>query len=570
MILGPFSVLSNFYRVQGTTSPGHRLSFAVFSLIFGLGFVVIMWLIFRYLWERRGGRLFPLWLVLGAYVLIGILRGSNLAVASAIGMIPPQENLGYRYVQSIVVCVVWLSITAIVMDSIDRQRRRIETLEVRGIQLSMLRTAAHSRLTQTRAQVHLLITTNVVPVIEQLKAGIDRALRGGALPLAITQVAQQLRIALPQQLSAPADPVQPVLEFTPDRRQLLRSQLQLRELLRMTVTGVPFVPLANAPFMLFVFFWAGIDQASSATGFLVVLVMTAVNFVIISAIERWYPRVRGFVLQTAIWFGLLVVAGVVTSLPLLGAAAWWQTSISPAQAMVAVLLVQLWGGALIAFAKAARDRFKREEHSLRAANAAMEMEAQRFNSAAWSITRRADLVLQSVEERLQQSADQLEAAVNLPTRGGRGKALNEVWNILSSTELELVTITDANAEGKPLRGTLAVIAEKWRGIVDVTVYPIDDRMEVALAPLVSEISEIVREGISSAAKQGAATDVSVRIDVKEDSVRIIMVDNGTGSTGPIHATSTLGVTASRASDVNMTRAARGLTQLQVILPLEVA
>lgn len=570
VILGPLSVLSNFYRLADDTLAINRFGFVAFSLVIGLGFVVLLSLLFRTIFARRGGRPFLLWLVLGAYVLIGIVRGCVPYAAGAIGLIPAQPFVAQRMAQSIVICVVWFSLTAIVMDSIDRQHIENDNLEVREIQLSMHSDHAEKQLVFVRAATGLRITTAVVPTLELLKSGIDRALSGGSTQLAVRQVAEQLRIGIEP---PPPAPNPELTEYDFDEEALLdsldKSRLGIPELLRLTVTGVPFLPLANACFIFLLFAWPVADpnRLGPLLGIPVVAVVALLNFLITAGAASVYPRVRNLILQTVIWIASLVVIGVLTAAPF-ALLTELVDSFTPVQALFGILYMQLWGGALIAMAKAASDRLQRDKHSLQAANVALELEVAAMKTATGSVLERADnLIAVTIPERLAACAIALETVADSPSRARRAQALNETWNILSSTELELSTTLDTSLEARPLRQTLDAIAEQWRGTVEVTIHPIDQSLEAKLAPRASEISQVVREGINNAAKNGAATDVSVRVELKDESVRILMVDNGTAPIKPLHTAGGLGALVSQAADFNLTKAARGTTQLQVILPL---
>lgn len=561
LILGPMSLIANFFRINDANT-SQRLAYAAFSLL-GLGVVFITCVIFQYTYKRRDGRPFPLWTVLVAYLVAGSARGAVLLGASALGLIPTQDLPAYRIPQALLISVVCLGVAAVIMDSIDRQRNTLMLLMAKSDQLRELQQSAVDRLSRIRESIQLQVNAEVLPVIAGIRQRIEAALAQGSTSASLRSLATQLRSDSNQRVQPmgrdlATQPAQTKSFAVPSQPAPLRFGVILQ-----TAVRTPVSPRANAAFTLFTTVWILTGMLGPLKGLAAELLVVLTNFVVTWLIARVYPKPSGAAKQVIVWIALMSLAGLATAVPFVTTTRL--ESDVPIYLLVAgVWANQMWGASLIAFGNAAVSSIRRDTAALTIVNARYESETQRLNQIATGMRRRAGVELHG---RAQGQLVSCALRLNLAADAGpaeRSQALQEVLGVVVAAEHELAHITDVPDAGIELPTLLNQIAHSWRGIIAVDL---PESIPTDFTPaLNAAVGEIVQEGINNAAKHGTATNAAIELRTTDQWVDVIVTDNGTGHPGDGISHSGAGISAmATLGEVDLTTSAQQ-TALRVRLP----
>ena len=528
--LAPLAVISNVYRIDtsGSVSPAQRLGFAAFTFATATAAVLVAWWLFRL---RRAGTVSPLWLVLGCYAAIGLLRSSLPTLGASIGLLPDQDVNAVSLIQGVVVCVVWFSLVAYVVDGFDQERRMIASLQIRTSELAHLRKSAAEQLHRSRRLVQSAISRQVMPTLDALLSTANRSALEGPKPEQLRALANDLRTTLQQSISLLGRRLTEQLhqQRVPDsgHADVADSPWEptgVRGLVSVASTN-PFSPIANGALIFTMFLGITIIQVGFLAGMLITVLIALVNFSACLLARGVHRTVRAQH-RALSWFGLTLLIGMATGLPLAPTLAGSLHAPLPA-VLFPVIIVQLWIGTLIACANSAREQLDRTRRALEVTKDSYVQETLGLEAATAAITRRTGVVLHGeIQGRLVANALRLDLAADSTNTQLQESALAAFTSDLQRVALDIEHVTDVQVQPGGLETNLTSLVTQWNGIVHIEFSDLEPALDSLSAEYCAVVTEIVREGINNAAKHGRATAVSVTIAVESDALRVVVVDNG--------------------------------------------
>lgn len=531
VVLVPLAVLSNTYRIDSSTpvTTTQRIGFAAFTL----GSSLLVLLAARWLFGlRRPTTVSPLWLVLGTYTTIGLLRSIIPTVGSAVGILPSQALNAVLVLQGVVVCVTWCTLIAYVMAGFDQERDLIVRLQRQASELSRLRSSAAKHLTSTSSAIQSAITAQVVPALDGLLRSTEVAQSRACPPQQLRALAEELRTSsqesvriLAQQLTEP-----PRTDSATNQRAAKlenSNDSNANTHLRISVTSAnPFAPGANAGLIFVMFLGTCINLLGLKQGALIAILIAAVNFTAVSAARQLYQLV-GHPYRTAAWFGLLLTSGFITGLAALVALAP-AVDIPALVTPLPITLVQVWIGTIVACARSTSEQLDRTRRALETTRDSYELETLGLDAATDAIMRRTGLVLHGeIQGRLVANALRLDLAAESADESLRGETVQKLQSDLLEIANDVTHVTDAPASRADLAASLTRLVQRWDGIVTINIESVDPQLLHLAAPDAAIVTEIVREGINNAAKHARATSVRVQVSRSCDVVHVVVTDNGT-------------------------------------------
>jgi len=529
--LAPLAVISNVYRIDtsASVSAAQRLGFAAFTFATATAAVLLVWWLFRL---RRPDTISPLWLVLGCYAAIGLLRSALPSLGAASGVLPNQDISVVSLVQGVVVCVVWFSLVAYVVDGFDQERRMITSLQASTQELARLRNSAAELLLRNRRLIQSAITRQVLPTLDALLNSAKRAAQDGPTSEQLHSLANDLRSSLQESISTLGRRLSQQLhdqqrareDAIPGSAELISGPQRIRGLISVASTN-PFSPLLNSALIFVMFLMVSIIQTGLLAGVLIATLIAAINYAACFVARRVHRRSRAH-LRVPTWLALTLLIGVLTGLPLV------PTLAAPLDAplfavLLPVIAVQVWIGTLIACAKSAQEQLDRTRRALEVAKDSYVQETLGLEAATAAITRRTGVVLHGeIQGRLVANALRLDLAAASTDPQLQRAALADFTVDLTRVAVDIEHVTDVEAQTSGLQADLNHLAKQWNGIVHVEFSELDPGLDRLSAEYCTVVTEIAREGINNAAKHGRATAVSVTIAVESGAMRIVVVDDG--------------------------------------------
>lgn len=563
VVLAPLATLSNLFRLGTLHLPvGDRALFILFGACVAAALIGCLWTAFKL---RPRNAILPLWLVLGTYAGIGIVRALIPTFGAQVGLLPPQTISPIDVIQAVIACIILFGLVALVMDSLDRQQQAISDLERRSEELDQLRRGAAARLRGTKADLEQRIDSEIAPMLDQFVSSLTTVAEAGAPPEQLRSSAELMRKGprdavrslghdLSRTHAEPAETIQPSTS----------KKLRLSSVIRTMTSGDPFAPTVSAVLVFIAFLGASINATNAGQGLVIAVAMAVVNFLVLTVVRRSYPRVKHSRSRTLAWILAVLVTGILSGTPYLFLSA---TTDLPSLAGVIVVMVVLWFSALIALAKSAAAQLQQTTRALHTTNESYQAQAAGLDEATTALKRRVGTVLHGeLQGRIVANALRLDLAARSDQPQARIDAVDQVINELTDIQSQLAHLTTIEITSETLRANLQTICDRWHGVVDIHVAPITDELEELLADECASITEIVREGINNAAKHGAATEAWVNLSAPDhERIEIVIRDNGTG---PVAVDQRPEIRT--AWDIQATTALtrqRGLTELHVTLPL---
>ena len=498
-------------------------------------------------------------LVLAVYIACGVVR----AVVSSVSAAAVDANgpeLVARSFAGVVLVVAWLSIIAILLDYIDRDRETTRGLRERQAQLAQQRDYERHALAQGRASIAALVDSVAGPAIEssedlvarigssQFADATEQSAQLSALATKIRDQAEGQVRELSHLLHAPeaqyseSDLVAPKVQSKAesDSRWIGRTLRQASAIDPIQPTAVTLTVLVEAiPLFTYLFGFRGLFQCA--------VIGTAVTFGFLTVARRVLTPQLLHWPQAARLALLLVVALLAGGLGTASIYFWYPPerdeviAIFIRSSWVFVIAIAVW--AAIASSAAQSQRAQR---NIAATNAELQWEVELLNDELARFQRSAGEVIHGrVQGRIVAAALTLSLEAKRLREASRvdsgltRTALTDAIAILGEARDDVRAIQNEDGTGREvsIAELLAAVAAAWKGVVavDIIISESATARINASDQLRARAAEAVREAVSNAARHGAARSVSVELSLAGPSLIIVANDDGIGAKVDVEA-----------------------------------
>ena len=552
--------------------------------------------------RERATRRLPLAVVLGVYVVCGIVRAVISSISAAAVDARGPELLA-RSLGGIVLVVAWLSIIAIVADYIDRDRATTKMLRNRRSQLTAQRDHYQGALTQGRRNISAFVDSVAGPAIEQSEEllGAVGADGVGVTAGQLSELASEIRdraegqvrslshsLATTDSRYSDVDAVAPRVDSAETRSHsqwFARAVAQSTAIDPIQPTAVTITVLIEIiPILTYLYGFRGLVQVSIVGAALIFLFLVGARRVLTPQLRHWSQPTR-----VAALCGVVVVAG------LLGTASvfLWYSPQGWELAATALRCICVVGVAFVAWAVIASSAAQsvRTQREIAATIAEIEWETNALREDLIRVQRSAaEIVHGRVQGRIVAAALVIALQARRIDEGapdaspGTVGALSEAAAILREARDDVYSIerADQASHRVDIVELLNSVGMAWRGVVDVDV-DVDSSTVAAIdqsAPLAGHVAEVVREAVSNAARHGAARSVRIvlaaqaadtlagpgGVDAGLVGVIVTATDDGVGVRGPVVPGLGLGQLAGSSSTWSLVPGAGGGAVLTVTIP----
>lgn len=553
---GLFLSSFEFELVLPESSLGDALVVAVAATVAS---VLLLFLADKTVLRHRDTRPQPLVLVLGVYIACGIVRAVVSSIsAAAVDASGPE--LTARSFAGVVLVVAWLSIIAILLDYVDRDRATTTGLQRRRAQLERQRDHERLALDRGRASIAALVDSVAVPAIEaseELVRGLEVAQHEGSglQPAELSELARKIRdlaqgqvrelshvLHAPQAQFDEADLVAPPPRTAPEDGGggIRRTLRQASAIDPIQPTAVTLTVLVEAiPLFTYLFGFRGLVQCSIIGTIITVGFLTLARRLLTPRLLHWPQLAR---LATLLAVALLAGALGTASIYL-----WYPPERSEIIAIfirsswVFIIAIAVW--AVIASSAAQSIRSQR---NLAATNAELQWELELLHDDLTRVQRSAGEV---VHGRVQGRIVAAALTISLEAKrldDGHGvdpaamrTALTNAITILGEARDDVFSIQseDDAARSAGIAELLATVAAAWNGVVEVNVSISRGVAAVvdSSPQLQSRTAEVVREAVSNAARHGAARSVAVDLTMAQAALIVVAIDDGIGVRSVVEA-----------------------------------
>ena len=586
---GIFLISFEFELLLPDATFGEALDVAIGAT---LAAALVLLLADKTLLRNRNIRPVPVVLVLGVYLVCGLVRGLAAAAISAFLNTSTDVNAAARWSGTTLLVVAWLTLIGIVLGNTDRDRHATMSLRGRRAQLEQQRDDYADALGRGRTTIAALVDSAAGPAIEQCEGLMHEiAIDDGseshsgvsagelqALAFRIRDTAEDEVRSLSHMLESSEPPPHdlhtsiPQVHRPPDWRWFRRAIRQATVIDPIQPTAVVLTcMIASIPLLAFAFGFKGLVPGvlSGAVAMFVILVVAR------SLVTPYLKRVN---IGVRIILLLLVVlaAGVVPAV----ITDWWfpdPTTVHLTGLCLRSVEIVLLSGLAWAVVASSTAQSARAQRELAATIAEIEWQSELLRQELAQFQRQAaEIVHGRVQGRIIAAAISLSMQAQRLTdhesnaRGETQQVLESAIEILGQArdDVRLLQAEDALESKATLRELLDSIADAWTGAVAVrlTVNGQGEASDHHDLDQRARIAEIVREGISNAARHGAATKVDVRIEFSNDEHIVTITDNGTGVRGNVKTGLGLGQITRAGGEWKLDRASGGGAVLHVELP----
>ena len=496
-------------------------------------------------------------LVLAVYVACGVVR----AVVSSVSAAAVDANgpeLVARSFAGVVLVVAWLSIIAILLDYIDRDRETTRGLRERQAQLAEQRDYERHALAQGRASIAALVDSVAGPAIEssedlvarigssQFADATEQSAQLSGLATKIRDQAEGQVRELSHLLHAPeaqyseSDLVAPKVQSKAesDSRWIGRTLRQASAIDPIQPTAVTLTVLVEAiPLFTYLFGFRGLFQCA--------VIGTAVTFGFLTVARRVLTPQLLHWPQAARLALLLVVALLAGGLGTASIYFWY-----PPERVIAIFIRSSWvfviAIAVWAVIASSAAQSQRAQRNIAATNAQLQWEVELLNDELARFQRSAGEVIHGrVQGRIVAAALTLSLEAKRLREASRvdsgltRTALTDAIAILGEARDDVHAIQNEDGTDREvsIAKLLAAVAAAWKGVVavDILISESATARINASDQLRSRAAEAVREAVSNAARHGAARSVSVELSLAGPSLIIVANDDGIGAKVDVEA-----------------------------------
>lgn len=567
-LTGPRSIAPITYLVAGLglflgsfeaelVLPGSSLlSAATIAVVATVASLMVLLVADRTVLRQRDRRNQSLWLVLGVYVSCGLVKALATSISSAALDAQVHPEFFARTFASILLVVAWLTIVAIVLDFLDRDKRA--TRELRGQQQTLNAQRAHFVVAVNAGREHIAALVDAVasPAIakaDQLLRQIDTNPRGGEISAQeLSDLAGEIRTRAEGEVRSLSH------TLTSDDSQLHQVELHappfitpaepwiawIRRSFRQSTLLDPIQPTAVTltvlleaiPLFAWLFGFRGLIQSAVIGSILTFCYLAFVRRLVTPHLRDWGPPIRLAVLGLVVVGAAIVATGTIHF--------WYVPELTEAFAifvrsfLVFALVIGTW--------------------AVIAASATQSVLAQRGLAAAVAQTQAQVAYLERELARVQASAGQIvhgrvqgkliAAALTISLRAravgldgpadvdATRAALHQATELLNDarSDVESIQQEDLDRDGLTLDEQVTSVINAWRGIVSIAIDVTDRAVQHVAGDQERRdlIVEIIREAVSNAARHAAAREVRVDIDWTDGHVTLAAYDDGTGVATP--------------------------------------
>lgn len=544
--------------------------------------------------RSRRQRLMPLWLVLGVYIVCGIVR-ALVSSASAAAVDAQGPEFAVRSLGGVILVVAWLSIIAVVLDYADRDRQATRELRQQQAQLIAQRDYYDIALAEGRDAISSLVDSVVEPAIAQSELLIRRV-NTSELVGANDQADELARLALQvrdraegqvrnlSHVLSSGDPQFGGVDLTARVHTVdeARGSHWFARSLRQASAIDPIQPLAVTltvlveaiPLFTYLFGFRGLLQCAVIGSVVVFLFLWLAREILTPRLRHWNQVVRLFTLTGVVLVTAVLATGSIRL--------WWPPQTDELVAIGVrsfwVFLVASVVWAIIA-ASAATTLRSRRDLTATVAEVAWQVEVLRRDLAG--VQRGAG---QLVHGRVQGRIVAAALAVSLQARAlEQGKpgaqaatpgVLEDAAQILTEARADVreIQADEVRNESADVEALLTAVAESWRGVVAVTA-DVDQSTVAAIDRdwvLANQVAEAAREAVSNAARHGAARSVAIVIESAGAFVKVTARDDGLGVKSVSKAGLGLSQFAEGDGSWSLVGAARSGAILTIMIPVPVA
>ena len=528
VLIGPVAIVVGLIQIVGLES----LSFADRAGITVVNACVIICLFFLYahLHKSAGYPSLPLWVVLAGYASLGAIRALIPMAGSWLGLLPPLQNPGLRFVQSVVTTMIVLSMCAVALDLLDQRRKAVEKLRQQVRSLEDLRATTREHLAQTKAQATDLVQSEIEPVLDEIDAAAMECLDDpdtanlAELAALLRERSQTTVRPLSHQLYAQQ-------AFEPAAPAEIRQTWQARaaDLARTTVSETGFLPGITAVLFVISFYGPSTSAVGSARAAASVVVGGIVCFLLTSISNRFVTsKAREWSLpaSVAVWLCVLVIVSVLTGMTTVGLELGGIDGFEFASAAAVVAIYAV----VVSVVAGAGRQIDRTRQDLEVTVTAYQQELDALRSADDAIRQRiGGLVHGSIQATMVANALRLDLATRAQDNSSPDAmrvAVEELRVDIAAIQSEVAVAAGTQSAWNGLAPGIAAVAERWCDIVDVRLPAELPAIEDHTA---QRIPELLQEAIVNAVKHGSATEVELALIMQPQAVILTVTDNGSGS-----------------------------------------
>lgn len=431
---------------------------------------------------------------LSTFAIAGAIRGLSVAYIFEIFEITAKSDYFERMRSGAVLVLVWFAVSAVLVDGWKNYKQTYLELSEKLDAQKSLRDAGFKNLQRSLDQLIL-----------QIKGTLADALRYGSSSSDIHDSVDKLVRPLSHQIE------NQIPDFTSGHKTPKR-RLQMVPVIRTALFQTPFNPAWTALMAVFGTLSSRIWQF----GFMAIIESGVIAFVIWSCFRVARKlKLFGF-LAPVVWFTTGLLTFTSSSLLVYGT-----VSLSPQLFYLSVNVFV--PAALVAFIGAFDRNARNNLDQMRAVLSELEWETANLHQRSWVEKRRiARFVHSELQSRLRAFALRMDLAARMPTA-------EEIAEVRSQCEQSL----SIGVNQQDFETFMSDIIELWQGVMTVSFQASDAALGALRADGYASAAaiELVREGLSNAAKHGKAQFSSVELEIEDANssrLRIQVANTGSG------------------------------------------
>lgn len=500
----------------------------------------------------RTSRLLPLAVVLGVYIVCGIVR-ALVASASAAAVDAQGPEFTVRSFAGVVLVVAWLSIIAVALDYADRYRESTEILRQRQAELTLQRDYFGVALEQGRTGIGALVDSVVEPAIVQSEV-LMRRFATSELSDPESQAAQLADLAREVRDKAEGQVRTLSHVLASDEPQLSETQLLatmpelkpapgghwFRRAVKQASVADPIQPMAVTltvlveaiPLFTYLFGFRGLAQCAVVGSAVTYGFLWLARRVVTPRLVQWPQAIR-----IAVLLAVVICASTLATASL---RLWWPPQVDE---LIAIWLRTFWvflvATIVWAVIAACAAQVVGNRRELAATVAAIEWQVDALRAELSAVQRSAaDLVHGRVQGRIIAAAMTVSLQARKLEKGDADAqaatplVLAEAVSILGSARSDLreLQAQEASSNAATIEDLLGTVAHAWDCVVavDVDIEPAAARVIDTDSVLQLRVTNVSRELVANAARHGAARSVQLSVALVDSSIVVTAVDDGLG------------------------------------------
>lgn len=495
---------------------------------------------------REGRRLSTRESVVVSVVTATIFALSELLITRSLGLQASTQPLAGVLITILAVATIGIGLMVLMQARRLEDERRASLLE-EGIALELARQEVGEIVQRMQMALH----TDIDDALVSARTGLEERLKDQERALGQEHwpaIAQELR-------STAEDTVRPLSRSLWSRTTMHDSRLGLVGIIRNIVTQQPFRPLA----VIVIYVLAASAESITILGWRVGLLTLAVGVALIAVLLTIGNRVMQRYPQqhAAIFISTVFLVEITGLLSFPARALWGSTDYTWSEFIASVV----FGSAVIVASSALGSIRTHRDDIARTFQAEIDRELIESHATSRQVAQlareSARILHGAVQTRLIACAVVIERATQTQDVVAFRRALQEAHTVLTEP---LVT---ASHDDLTLLTAVEHKVSLWSSLCSVD-FSVDAAIAEGRGRLARDVGRVVEEGLSNAIRHGGATYIRIDIATDENSVLVLVNDNGVG---PSPGNPGLGSSMldSMSEQWSLSRSAEGAT-LRVVLP----